>query len=377
MQEGRIKVLYTIPNFDTAGSGKVVFDLARSLNRSRFEVEIACSHDRGAFFKVVQSSGIRIHIKNFTCAYRPYTTLAGRLRPIVSFFKANRFDLVHSWHWSSDWTEPLASRLAGTPWIYTKKSMGWGNLHWKVRSRLAKHIVCINSDMEKMFFPGWKKISLIPIGVDTDYFQAVDPPEILRKGNDLGIGENDFVLLSVANLVPVKGIELVVNALERLQAENIRYVVVGDNANDYGRELMHAVGQRGLNGKVIFTGKVLDVRPFLALADVFLIPTKDEGRKEGLPVAPIEAMASSRIVLGSRISGIKDLLDSHQELLFEPGNVDDICRKIVYIKAMSREERRNLAGQLRQTVEERYSLRSFIAAHEELYVKLARRKSAV
>ena len=44
----KIKVLFTIPNFDTAGSGKVLYDLATNLNPLHFEVEIACNHDRGA-----------------------------------------------------------------------------------------------------------------------------------------------------------------------------------------------------------------------------------------------------------------------------------------------------------------------------------------
>src|SRR5690606_22031015 len=139
----------------------------------------------------------------------------------------------------------------------------------------------------------------------------------------LGLRKDDFVILSVANLVPVKGIELVIDAIERLRLPNVRYVVVGDHANDYGSQLLRNVHERGLDTYITFIGKVLDVRPFLALADVFVIPTKDEGRKEGLPVAPIEAMACGKIVIGSRISGIKDLLDEYPELLFEPGNVDE------------------------------------------------------
>lgn len=377
MQKRRRRILYTIPNFDTAGSGKVVYDLARNLDASRFEVEIACNHDRGAFFKVVEDTGLRIHLANLTCAYRPYISLASRLTPLKSFFRSNRFDLVHSWHWSSDWTEALACRFIGTPWIYTKKSMGWGNVHWKIRSRLANHIVCINSDMEKIFFPGWKKISRIPIGVDTDYYRTPGPSERMKSRRNLGISEDDFVLLSVANLVPVKGIELVVDALERLRLENVKYIVVGDNDNEYGRQMMDSVKERGLNNKVIFIGKVLDVRPYLAMADVFLIPTKDEGRKEGLPVAPIEAMACSRIVLGSRISGISDLLEHHPELLFQPNNVDDIAKKIAFVRGIDHEQRTGLANQMRRHVEERYSLRSFVAAHEELYDRLAHRKHVV
>ncbi|WP_348799484.1 hypothetical protein [Flavobacterium adhaerens] len=39
----KLKILYTIPNFDTAGSGKVLYDLAQNLDKDKFEVHIAFS----------------------------------------------------------------------------------------------------------------------------------------------------------------------------------------------------------------------------------------------------------------------------------------------------------------------------------------------
>ena len=51
---GKIKILYVIPNFDTAGSGKVLYDLAKNLNKEKFQVEIACKNAKGAFFNEVE-----------------------------------------------------------------------------------------------------------------------------------------------------------------------------------------------------------------------------------------------------------------------------------------------------------------------------------
>ena len=55
MAQDKIKILFTIPNFDTAGSGKVVYDLVKNLDRSVFEPEICCYHNRGAFFKEIEN----------------------------------------------------------------------------------------------------------------------------------------------------------------------------------------------------------------------------------------------------------------------------------------------------------------------------------
>src|SRR5690606_29259689 len=127
----------------TAGSGKVVHDLVKGLDKERFEVEVACASNRGVFFKEMESLGVLIHIFKTTTSYRPYFTLFSRIKPIKAFFKENKYDIVHSWHWSSDWTEVIAARLAGAKWVYTKKAMSWGNRHWKIRSFLAHFIITI------------------------------------------------------------------------------------------------------------------------------------------------------------------------------------------------------------------------------------------
>lgn len=218
----KIRILYTIPNFDTAGSGKVLCDLANGLNKNEFDVEIACSHNRGAFFKEVEKLGFPIHIVRTTTDYRPYASLFSRLHPIKKHIKENRYDVVHSWHWSSDWTEALASKWAGAKWVYTKKAMSWGSKHWKIRSFLADFIVTLNDEM-KVYFPNKKSQGLIPIGIDTNYYD----PENTGKSK---LSADYFNIITVANLVAIKGIEVLIDALRLLDDERVRLTIVGDDA---------------------------------------------------------------------------------------------------------------------------------------------------
>ena len=208
LQESKkIKILYTIPNFDTAGSGKVLYDLAKYLDKNKFEVEIACQNNKGSFFKEVQELGLRIHIIKNNYALRPYWTIFFRIQPLVRFLKSNKIDIVHSWNWSSNWTEIIACKLANVSYVYTKKAMNWG-FHWKIKSFLADFIITINDEM-KYFFSYKKNQKLIPIGIDTAYF---DPKLFLEKPNK----DNKFQIITVANLVAVKNIEVLINAIQLL-----------------------------------------------------------------------------------------------------------------------------------------------------------------
>ena len=362
---GRIKILYTIPNFDTAGSGKVVYDLVKGLDKNQFEVEIACSSNKGSFFEEVESLGVPIHIQKTTTDYRPYLTLSFRLRPIIRFMKSNNYDVIHSWHWSSDWTEVLAARLAGVKWLYTKKAMSWGNRHWKVRSYLANFIITINDEMS-LYFPNKKHQALIPLGIDTDYYS----PEYFSKS----VTEStNFNIITVANLVPVKGIEVLIKAIKKINDKRIELTVLGDNDNEYGKYLSSLCTELDISNRVHFLGKQSDVRPFIVNADLYVIPTLDEGRKEGMPMALVEAMSMGVPVLGSNISGINFVLKNFKGLLFKAGNHLELRDGIENIRNLKLEARKKLGIELCTYVINNFSYNDFIKAHQELYIEIIKR----
>ena len=80
----KIRILYTIPNFDTAGSGKALLKIASNLDRNFFEPHIACFHNKGFFFKEVKKTNIPIHIINLT------TKMIPRFRGFINCFHNSR-----------------------------------------------------------------------------------------------------------------------------------------------------------------------------------------------------------------------------------------------------------------------------------------------
>ena len=358
----RIKILFTIPNFDTAGSGKVVYDLVKGLDKTIFVPEICCFHDKGEFFNEVAALGIKIHIFRFAQPYRPFLSLPFRILKIFRFFRKHQFDIIHSWHWSSDITEPLAAKLAGIPFVYTKKAMGWGNKAWQWRTQLSAKVIAINTDMVNTFLKPFNyKVVYMPLGVDINYFKPQPPSETLKS--TLNIKDSDFVIVSVANLVPVKGIEVLLEAVNLLNDESIKVLIIGDYHNTYGHDLKHKY--EGSN--VQFLGRHQDVRSYLALASIFVIPTLDIGRKEGLPIAPMEAMAMEKIVIGSEISGIKDLLKDFEFCLFEPNNINQLMATLNFIRFMPMEKKKEFGEKMRASILKYYSLGACIKNHEAFY----------
>lgn len=373
----RIKVLFTIPNFDTAGSGRALINIANGLDSNRFEVHIMCLHNKGAFFEVVENSGIPIHIYNYIPEPRPIFKMVRDCWRVSRYLKTISPDVIHSYHYSANYTEALASRMAGIPWVFTKKNMNWGGKSknaWRLRSFLANKIAVQNKDMLALFYNGNAKAVLIPRGVDVSYFQ---PISIKKTEEILPIFPlNQRLLISVANFVPVKGIEILINAFYNLKDKHKDWslLLVGDYNNEYGQQLRNQVADFEMTERIKFTGKIIDVRTQLNRAEVFVLPTKNEGRKEGSPVALLEAMAVGKVVLGSDIPGIRDQLESFSDYLFEPSNISNLSGKLDFYMSKTKADLEEIGNIFCSFVNSEYHLAKEVKNHAVLYESIINRQ---
>jgi glycosyltransferase involved in cell wall biosynthesis len=343
----------------------VVYDLVKGLDKTRFELEILVKHTRGAFFKEVEQLGVPIHVFDYETQYKPFWSFPFRLLKVIRFFKQHDWDIVHSWHWSSDFSEPLAVRLAGKKFVYTKKAMGWGNKAWVWRSQLSNHVIAINKDMMTEFFDPLPsvKATYLPLGMDTECYapQTYDQD----TANQYEISKDDFVVISVVNMVEVKGIEILIEAVVQSEIPNIKLLLVGNDQSNYVEQLKHKYLKDHSN--IIFTGKQLNVKEYLSIADVFVIPTKNEGKREGMPMAPVEAMSMGVPVIGSKVSGISDILEGFDDWTFEASNIDELSKLLHQAYKLPNSELKEIGRRMREKVKNQYTFEAFIMSREQVY----------
>jgi len=367
----RIKVLYTIPNFDTAGSGKALLNIATRLNPELFEPIIACEREAGAFFQVVKQSGIPVHVFKLTTSMNNRLAGLKNICRIARHFRKIKPDVVHSFHYSADYSEALAARLAGCKWVYTKKNMNWGGSSkngWRLRTWLANGIVAQNTDMMQLFFRKSKKVSLIPRGVNVNVFggQESDKNKIRVE---FGIPASAKIILAVANLVPVKGIEVLIKAFNEVHQRysTIHLIIVGDDTSDYADSLKQLAALSDARNQIHFTGKRADVQNFLTVATVFVLPTLNQGRQEGSPVSLLEAMAAGKCVLVSDVAGSRDQLQNFKDHLFQPGAYEGLTKKLLQYLALDDAKITELGSALKSNVIRNYTIEQEVARHEQFY----------
>lgn len=365
----KMKIVFTIPNFNTAGSGKALLNLAFRLRSETVTTEIVCNSDSGPFFQEVLASGIPVHVFDYIPKSRPLTALFKDTIAVAKKWRKINPDIVHSFHYSDNYTEGLAVRLAGKKWVFTKKNMSWGGgsgRGWHLRSAMANAIAVQNTDMIKQFYPNSKKTFLIPRGVVVEKFAQQPPKPEIRQ--TMATSESARIIICVANMVPVKGVELLIEAFSALVAAFPDWVLwlVGDVNNPYGEQLKKQVAVLGLEKVIKFSGKQPNVREYLDHAEIFVLPTKDKG--EGSPVALLEAMANGKVVLGSAVPGVKDQLKDFKEHQFLPGNWE-ILRDVLQ-KSMENtvDENNRIGNKFLNHVKVNYNIDLEIKRHENFYL---------
>jgi UDP-glucose:(heptosyl)LPS alpha-1,3-glucosyltransferase len=140
---------------------------------------------------------------------------------------------------------------------------------------------------------------------------------------ELGISEEDRVLVFVANEAERKGLEPLLRALAELPQKNIHLLAVGRLP---AATWAPVVDRLGLGDRVHFTGPSGAVARYYAAADFFVLPTFYE--PWGLVI--IEAMACGLPVLTARSAGAAVAVREGQsgELLDDPKSHDEIAAKL-------------------------------------------------
>lgn len=368
----KLKILYTIPNFISAGSGEAMLNIIRRLNRDRFEPAVAVLRLGGKLDEVVRRMGIPLIEAPFVIPVKPYSSLIARARQAALGFRQYGFDLWHSFHYGDDYTEALIARFSGARhWVFTKKNMSWGSRAWLGRCLLASAIAAQNTDMMGNFFssPLFRgKTRLIPRGVNLDQFRPTEETQI-GVGASRSMAGTAIRVGCLAHLVPVKGHPTLIDALARLPEAQL-FLAGKPMDAEYTQRLKDQAAELNLGERVQFLGGVEDVPTFLAGMDIMVLPTWDRWRREGCPVALLEAMACGKACVATKVPGSRDIVeDGVSGLLVEPENATQMAEAIRRLIG-DPDLRNGLGKAARRRIEERFSIEREVAAHEAMYEEI-------
>jgi glycosyltransferase involved in cell wall biosynthesis len=221
--------------------------------------------------------------------------------------EARRCDVLHAnwavcgavaWPAAALWRRPLVTTLRGDDVARARRSaLDRWLLHVAVRGSAL--IVCVSEAMARELaehYPDRKgDIDVCLNGVDASFLAVVrSPPQCDR----LRVG-------AVGSLIARKGYDVLLDAIARSACRDAIEVRIAGGGPELDNLRGHAA-RLGIAARVRFVGELApaQIPGFLADADVFVLPSRSEGR----PNAVIEALAAGLPVISSDLPGVQDLV---------------------------------------------------------------------
>jgi glycosyltransferase involved in cell wall biosynthesis len=204
------------------------------------------------------------------------------------------------------------------------------DLHLFTRSRLRRHMTlsalrqadravvvseAMSEHLASLGFPA-DRIVIMPNGVDRERFHPRDRDACRRA---LGLEPGAYTFVFVGQLRPIKGLSTLIDAFAGLgetARARARLLIVGDG--ELREVLARTVRTRGLESCVRLVGPLPheDVPQWIGACDCLVLPSLTEG----YPNVLVEALASGRPVIASRVGGIPEIVtDGRNGLLVPPG----------------------------------------------------------
>lgn len=331
--------LATLGGVDAGGQNVHVAALAQHLAARGHDVSVYTRRDRPLddLPERVDLAGVTVvHVPVGPARYLPKDDLLPLMPAFADWMQRDwsrhgRPDIMHAHFWMSGIAAMRAADASGIPMAQTFHALGTVKRRHqgaddtsppsrigdetRIGQRADAIIATCSDEVRELERAGvdTARTSVVPCGVDTDLFR---PGEHQERTADLGP-----LLLSVARLVPRKGVETVIRALAHLPTA--RLLVIGGppaaqlEDDPEVRRLVRIAGSLGVLGRVRFAGSVPHEQMPAAYhaADVVVASPW----YEPFGITPLEAAACGRPVVGTAVGGLLDsVVDGSTGLLVPP-----------------------------------------------------------
>ena len=368
---GPIRVLHVIKALGRGGAEVLLREGFPVADRDRVVLEYASLRDRpNDLVDELRSAGATVHELGIR-SDAGLVLAAGRLARIM---RERGIDIVHAHLPLAAAVARVAARRVGAPVVCTEHAM---SERYRTLSRVVNRLtwhwqevgICITNDVHDSVLRHYGSrvpLQIVRNGVNTDRFSpfAVSggPPEALER-----LHANDVVVGTVASFrdTPAKRLDLWIDTVASVMREHphVRALLVGDG--ELRARLEEHASATGIGSRFLFAGKHVDVRPYLARMDVFLMSSA----YEGLPVALVEAMSMGVPVVATEVSGVREVVQHGDAGYLVPFDTEVVQGLAAYVGRLVENPglAQTLGRQAREHVQENLSVERMQRELEEIY----------
>jgi len=313
---------------DLYGASKIFLQLIDLLNKNGFDVHIIIP-EKGMLDDFLIKKDIKIEYLELGVLRKKYLNPLGLINRLVTNIKAIAFlskyikdhsiDLVYT-NTSTILSGGIAAKKNGVPSLFHIHEVPTGNKLYeffsgKIINWYSSKVLTVSNSVKKHWlkYIDDKKIERIYNGI---IFSKTDSLVELERDQD------DFVITSVARIIPYKGHKYLIDIADELikKSTKFKFLIVGDTLSSYvsyEKSIKQKVKDLGLEHQIKFLGFKEDVSSILKQSDLFIHPAI---APDPLPTVLFEALYNDLPSVATNLGGAIEILDNGNNGLLIPYN---------------------------------------------------------
>jgi glycosyltransferase involved in cell wall biosynthesis len=362
-----MKILHIISSSGMYGAEAVILNMSRTLNESSnssiLGVFSNSANPNLQLHEVATAQGIDSHL--ISCTGQIDRTVPASIRELAARTNA---DILHAHGYKADLYSYSALRQSAIPlvstchnWLDNDLAVSLYGMADRFVLRSYAAVVAVSDEVQQRLLNAGvrkEKIHLVRNGVDLRPFD--DAPPSLRT-----IPSDDYspIVGLVGRLGAEKGVDIFLRAAARVLVElpSARFVVVGEGPDREQLELL--LSKLQIEENVSLLGRRDDMPSVYASLDLMV----SASRREGLPIAILEGMASSLPIIATAVGAVPTIIRNDNTGVLVPAeDVETLASEIVKLLA-NPAQRQRLGAAAKKLIEEEFSARRMTADYLRVY----------
>ena len=342
----KIKLLHLISGLAIGGAEKVVLDLARMLDPTKFETHVVVIGSNIDMLPKFEKEGISITV---LYASKSPISLCQAMKKVDQIIRKHSIELIHAHMFHAmvcaGWLRLFNRKIKV---VFTAHNFDLGS---KNRVRLLKWMtsfrevdILFSSDMKMKF--NHENTRVIPNGIEFEAFQ-LELPKF-----------EQFTFLAIGSLTKQKNLMHLIDVVSNMKTNlSFRLLIAGDGIQRPFLE--QAIKEKKIEGRVKLLGLRNDIPQLCNQVHALLMPSL----WEGFPLVLLEAGAAGLPVITTPVGAIPSLINNENGYLSNLENFKDRMMEIMSDYGLA-EQKGNL---LQKKVREEFDLSIIIRQHADLY----------
>lgn len=335
------KILFVTESLDKGGAEKVLYDILRNIDLSKYKIDILLFENKGVYIEKIEKLGISVNYifnerKDFinNIIYRKCKSM---IIGIIKYFYSYCPFLIKNLK-NKKYDTEIAFLEGHSGILVSNRKNNSKKISW-IHTDLLKHRV-INKKSELNAYLKMDKIicvsenskisllKLYPVLINKIevIFNPIDKENILKNSQEnINLEKNKINVITIGRLIKIKGYDILLQAHNKLIKEGLDYnlIILGEGVER--NNLEEYIKKNNLGARTQLLGFKENPYPYLKKSDIFI----SSSRYEGYPLVLCEAICLEKPIIATNCNGSKEILENGKYgILTEIGNVEDLAKKM-------------------------------------------------